>query len=127
MSFLRPLESFIGMFHSLLGMLVSGLVIFFPVVRGGSMVGVRSKFVEFCSSLVRVIWHSVSHPRYPLYLGTIRFFKLFNWEHSRRGPDFTPNTSGNPTLQEFVRGCDTSSIAFLGEFWLGAATEIHGS
>jgi len=34
MSFLRPLESFIGMFHGLLGMLVPGLVIFFSVVRG---------------------------------------------------------------------------------------------
>ena len=54
MSFLRPLESF-GMFQCLPGVLVSGLVIFFPVVRGAMRVcGV---FVEFGSSLVRFIWH----------------------------------------------------------------------
>ena len=35
MSFLRQRESFIGMFQRLFGMLVSGLMIFFPVVRGG--------------------------------------------------------------------------------------------
>jgi len=60
MSFLRPLESFIGMFQRLLGMLVSGLVIFFAVVRGGSTVRVCGELVEFGSSLVRVIWHGVS-------------------------------------------------------------------
>jgi len=63
MSFLRPLESFIGMFQCLFGMFVSGLVIFFPVVRGGSTVRVCGKFVVLGSSSVRVIWHSVSHPR----------------------------------------------------------------
>jgi hypothetical protein len=31
-----------------------------PVVRGGSPVRVRGEFVEFSSSLVRVIWHNVS-------------------------------------------------------------------
>ena len=36
---------------------MSGLVIFFPVVRGGSTVRVCSEFVEIGSSLVRVIWH----------------------------------------------------------------------
>jgi hypothetical protein len=40
MSFLRPLESFIGMLQCLFGMFVSSLVIFFPVVRGGSTVRV---------------------------------------------------------------------------------------
>jgi hypothetical protein len=40
-------------------MLVPGLVIFFPVVCGGGTVRVRGEFVEFGSSLVRVIWHSV--------------------------------------------------------------------
>jgi hypothetical protein len=39
-------------------MLVSGLVIFFPVVRGGSTVRVCGEFVEFGSSLVRVVWQS---------------------------------------------------------------------
>ena len=73
-------------------MLVSGLVIFFPVVRGGSTVRVCGEFVEFRSSLVRVIWHSYPHAHCPLYLGTIRFSKLFNWEHSGRGSHFTPNT-----------------------------------
>jgi hypothetical protein len=47
------------MFKRLLGMLVSGLVIFFPVVYGGGTVRVASEFVEFGSSLVRVIWHSI--------------------------------------------------------------------
>jgi hypothetical protein len=57
MRFLRPLESFIGIFQCLLGMLVSGLVIFFSVVRGGSTMRVCGEFVEIGSSLVRVIWH----------------------------------------------------------------------
>jgi hypothetical protein len=57
MSFLRPLESFIGMFQCLPGMLVSGLMIFFPMVRGGGTVCVCGEFVEIGSSLVRVIWH----------------------------------------------------------------------
>jgi hypothetical protein len=65
MSFLRPLESFIGMFQCLLGVLVSGQVIFFPVVRGGGAVRVCGVFVEFGSSLVRVIWHCFFHPRWP--------------------------------------------------------------
>jgi hypothetical protein len=36
MSFLRRLEPLVGMFHCLLGVLMSGLVIFFPVVHGGN-------------------------------------------------------------------------------------------
>ena len=60
MSFLRPLESFIGMFQCLPGVLVSGLVIFFPMVRGGGAVCVCGVFVEFGSSLVRFTWHSFS-------------------------------------------------------------------
>ena len=57
MSFLRPLESLIGMFQRLPGMLVSGLVIFFVVVCGGSAVCMCGKFVEFGSSSMRVLWH----------------------------------------------------------------------
>jgi hypothetical protein len=57
MSFLRRLESLVGMFHCLLGMLMPGLVIFFPVVHGGSTVRVCSEFMEIGGSLVRVIWH----------------------------------------------------------------------
>ncbi len=45
------------MFQRLFGVFVPGLVISFSVVHGGSTVGVCSKFVEFGSSLVRVIWH----------------------------------------------------------------------
>jgi len=40
---------------------VPGLVIFFPMVRGGSTVRVCGEFVELGSSLVRVIWHSATH------------------------------------------------------------------
>jgi hypothetical protein len=40
-------------------MFVSGLVIFFPMVRGGGTMPVRGQFVEFSSSLVRIVWHSV--------------------------------------------------------------------
>jgi hypothetical protein len=52
MSFLRRLESLIGMFKCLFGMLVSGLVIFFPVVHRSSTMRVGGKVVEFGSSLV---------------------------------------------------------------------------
>ena len=69
-------------------MLVSALVIFFPVVRGGSTVRVGSEFVELGSSLVRVIWHNASHPGGPLHLETIPFSKLYNIRHSRRAKDF---------------------------------------
>ena len=61
MRFLRPLECFICIFHGLLGMFVPGLVIFFPMVRGGSTVRVCGEFVELGSSLVRVIRHSATH------------------------------------------------------------------
>jgi hypothetical protein len=44
-------------------MLVSGLVVFFPVVRGGSTVRACGKFVVFRSSMVRVNWHSASNWR----------------------------------------------------------------
>jgi hypothetical protein len=47
------------MFQRLFGMLVPGLVIFFPVVRRGRSVHVCGKLVEFSSSLVRVIWHDM--------------------------------------------------------------------
>jgi hypothetical protein len=60
MRFFGPLEGFIGMFQRLFGMLVSGLVIFFPVVRRGGTVRVCGEFVEFGGSLMRVIRHGVS-------------------------------------------------------------------
>lgn len=46
------------MFQRLFGMLVSSLVIFFPVVRGGDTVRMCGKVVEFGGALVRVSWHS---------------------------------------------------------------------
>jgi hypothetical protein len=52
MSFMRRLESFIGMLKRLFGMLVSGLVIFFPVMHCGSTVRMSGEVVEFGSSLV---------------------------------------------------------------------------
>ena len=63
MGFLRPLESFIGMFQCLCGMFVSSLVIFFPVVRRRSTVRVCGEFVVLGRSSVRLIGHSVSNPR----------------------------------------------------------------
>jgi hypothetical protein len=57
------MESFIGMFHGLPGMLLAGLVIFFSVMHGGSTVRVGGELVKFRSSLVRISWHSVFHPR----------------------------------------------------------------
>jgi hypothetical protein len=83
MSIFRPLHSFTCMFQGLFGMLVSGLVIFFPMVRGSSSVRVCGEFMEFGSSLVRVIWHSVSIPFSPLHLETSTASKLFNSEQSR--------------------------------------------
>jgi hypothetical protein len=59
MGFLRPLERLRGVFQSLLGMLVPGLVVFFSMMRGGSAVRVCRKFVELGGPLVRVRWHVV--------------------------------------------------------------------
>ena len=59
MSVFRPLHGFTRMFQRLFGMLVPGLVIFFPVVHRGSSVGVCGELVEFGSSLVRVIRHDI--------------------------------------------------------------------
>jgi hypothetical protein len=52
MSFLRPFESSVGMFHCLLGVLVSGLVVFFSMVHSGGAVRVCREFVKFGSSLM---------------------------------------------------------------------------
>ena len=73
MSFLRPLESFIGMFHCLFGMLVCGLVIFFPVVCGRGTVRVCGEFVQFGCSLMRVIWHSFPNLDVPRILEPFHF------------------------------------------------------
>src|SRR5208283_1049344 len=47
-------------------------------------VRVCGELVEFGSSLVRFIWHNVSHPRCLAHLRSIPFFKLSNNEQSRR-------------------------------------------
>ncbi len=93
MGFLRPLKSFIGMFQGLLGMLVPGQVIFFTVVRGGGAVRVRGEFVEFGSSLVRVVWHGVSLG-VQLHLRIIPFSKLSRKGHSPRGHVHTSRATG---------------------------------
>jgi hypothetical protein len=84
MSFLRPLVSLIGMFQRLFGMLLPGLVVFFPVVCGSSTVRMCGKFVKLCGSLVRVIWHRV-FPQYRVHPRTIPFPNLSTCEHLRRG------------------------------------------
>ena len=71
------------MLQRLLGMLMSGQMIFLAVMRGRSAMRVGGEFMEFCSSLVRVIWHSVSIPFSPLHLETSTASKLFNSEQSR--------------------------------------------
>lgn len=59
MSFLRQLESLGGMFQRLPGMLLPGLMIFFSMMRRGSAVRVGGEFMEFSSSLVRIVWHGI--------------------------------------------------------------------
>jgi hypothetical protein len=43
--------------HGLLGVFVSGEMIFFSVMHCGSAMGVRGLFVKFSSALMRVVWH----------------------------------------------------------------------
>jgi hypothetical protein len=45
MSFQRHLVSLIGVFERVFGKFVSGLVVFFAVVRGGNPVSLRGQFV----------------------------------------------------------------------------------
>ena len=96
MSFLRQLESFICVFQRLLGMLVPGLVILFPVMYGGRTVRVRGKFVELGGSLVRVIWHSFSNPRFLLHFRIIPFCKLSTFGHSYGAAAAKRKFHGNP-------------------------------
>jgi hypothetical protein len=50
--FFRKMESFDGMFHRLLGMLVSRLVVFFAVMDSGGAVRMCGQIVELrCSSV----------------------------------------------------------------------------
>ena len=54
------LMGFVGVFHGLAGMLVSGEVILLAVLRRGGTVRVRSHFVEFGSSIMRIVVHDGS-------------------------------------------------------------------
>jgi hypothetical protein len=84
MSFLRRLQSFVGMFQGLFGMLMSGQVIFFPVMYGGCAVRVGREFMELCCSLMRIVGHSDFRPYMPRHAKTIPFSKLSKKRHSRR-------------------------------------------
>ena len=84
MSIFRPLHGFTRVFQRLSGMFVPGQVIFFPVVRGGSPVRVCGEFVEFGSSLVRVVRHDLSQLCYALHPRAIPIFVLFNFGQSCR-------------------------------------------
>jgi hypothetical protein len=84
MSIFRPLHGFTRVFQRLSGVLVPGQVIFFSVVRGGGPVRVCGEFVEFGSSMVRVVRHKVSQLCYPLHPRAIPIFVLFNIGQSCR-------------------------------------------
>jgi hypothetical protein len=55
--FQRGLMGLVGVFHGLAGMFVSGEVILLAVLRGGGTVRVRGHFVEFGSSIMRIVVH----------------------------------------------------------------------
>jgi len=57
MSFLRQLESLIGMFQRLPGILMAGHMVPFVMVRCGNTVCVSGEIVELRSALVRIVWH----------------------------------------------------------------------
>jgi hypothetical protein len=56
-SFLRQLISLMRMFQSLPGILVPSHMVPFVVMRCGNTVRVSGEIVEFCSALVRIVWH----------------------------------------------------------------------
>jgi hypothetical protein len=57
--FLGLLEGLGRVFHRLLGVLVSGLMIFLAVMRRGYAMGVRGKLVKLSGSLMRIIRHEI--------------------------------------------------------------------
>jgi hypothetical protein len=73
MSIFRPLHGFTRVFQRLFGMLMSGLVILFSVVRGGGTVRVCGEFVEFGSFFVRLMRHNVSYPSTRISLESLHF------------------------------------------------------
>jgi hypothetical protein len=54
---LRSLMRLERKFHGLLGMFVSGQMIFFSVMHCGSAMCVRGLFVKFSGALMRIVWH----------------------------------------------------------------------
>ena len=56
-SFLGSLIGLGRMFHGLLGVFVSGLVIFLTVMRGGNTVSVRGQLVHLGGSLMPITLH----------------------------------------------------------------------
>jgi hypothetical protein len=52
---------------------MSGLVILFLVVRGGSSVRVCGEFMEFSSFFVRLMWHKVPYPNNRISLKSFPF------------------------------------------------------
>ena len=94
------------MLHGLLGMLVPGLVIFFPVVRGGGAMRVRSKFVELRSSLVRIIWHGISAPRQCSILELFDFVNCSILYVCGKARIFSRRISDNPANRKLAgSGC----------------------
>jgi hypothetical protein len=57
---LRRLVRFERKLHGLLGVFVSGQVIFFSMMHCGSAMCVRSLFVKFSGALMRIVWHDLS-------------------------------------------------------------------
>jgi hypothetical protein len=46
--------------HGLLGVFVSGQVIFFSMMHRGGAMSVRGLFVKFSGALMRIVWHDLS-------------------------------------------------------------------
>jgi len=90
MSFLRRLQSVVGMFQGLFGMLMSGQVIFFLVMHCGNTVRVGREFVKLRSPLMRIIGHSDSRPFMPLHPKTIPFSRLSKKGHCDRASGLNP-------------------------------------
>ena len=61
-SFLRVPKSVGRVFHRLLGMFVTRLMILFAMMRRGSTVSVSRKFVKLRGSLMRIVWHTAPLP-----------------------------------------------------------------
>jgi hypothetical protein len=59
-SFQRGLVGLVGVFHGLAGMFIACEVILFAVVYRGGTVRMRGHFVEFGSSLMRIVGHDGS-------------------------------------------------------------------